>query len=115
VTADEPSQPEPNVVPQQQIVWAPSTPPSAPVSTYVQPLQQQYGPGPIGKVRGTGVCILLSVVTPGIYNIVWYYQTRCVSPRRPARLVRADQRRVERLLAFARRPLTPLPTDSAAH
>ncbi len=75
MTADEPIQPEPNVVPQQQNVWAPSTPPSAPVSTYAQPLQQQYGPGPIGKVRGTGVCILLSVVTLGIYNVVWYYQT----------------------------------------
>ncbi len=29
---------------------------------------------PIGKIRGTGVCILLSIVTFGIYSLVWYYQ-----------------------------------------
>jgi hypothetical protein len=33
-----------------------------------------YGmPGPIGKIRGTGVCVLLSIVTLGIYPLVWYY------------------------------------------
>jgi hypothetical protein len=31
------------------------------------------GVGPIGKVRGTGTCILLTVVTFGIYSLVWYY------------------------------------------
>ncbi|MBC7595742.1 MAG: DUF4234 domain-containing protein [Kineosporiaceae bacterium] len=31
--------------------------------------------GPLGKVRGTGVCILLAFVTLGIYPIVWYFQT----------------------------------------
>lgn len=29
--------------------------------------------GPVGKVRGTGMCILLTVVTLGIYPIVWYF------------------------------------------
>lgn len=29
---------------------------------------------PLGKIRGTGVCILLAIVTFGIYPIVWYYQ-----------------------------------------
>jgi hypothetical protein len=32
------------------------------------------GPGPIGKVRGTGLCILLAIVTLGIYEIVWFYK-----------------------------------------
>ncbi|MGA8257228.1 MAG: DUF4234 domain-containing protein [Nocardioides sp.] len=32
-------------------------------------------PGQIGTVRGTGVCILLSIVTFGIYSLVWYYKT----------------------------------------
>jgi uncharacterized protein DUF4234 len=32
------------------------------------------GPGPIGKVRGTGVCILLTIVTFGIYPLVWFFQ-----------------------------------------
>ncbi|GAA1966194.1 hypothetical protein GCM10009817_02500 [Terrabacter lapilli] len=42
---------------------------------------QQPGPfapvpsGPVGKVRSTGSCILLSIVTLGIYPLVWYYQT----------------------------------------
>ncbi len=29
--------------------------------------------GELGKVRGTGVCILLMIVTFGIYGLVWYY------------------------------------------
>lgn len=34
-----------------------------------------YGPanGPIGKVRSTGLCILLAIVTLGIYQLVWFY------------------------------------------
>lgn len=36
---------------------------------------QQYAPQPtVGKVRGTGTCILLAFVTFGIYPIVWYYK-----------------------------------------
>ena len=31
--------------------------------------------GPLGKTRGTGVCILLAIVTLGIYSIVWFYKT----------------------------------------
>lgn len=34
-----------------------------------------YGGAPIGRIRGTGVCILLSIVTFGIYTVVWFYQT----------------------------------------
>jgi hypothetical protein len=31
--------------------------------------------GPIGKVRGTGACILLTIVTLGFYTWYWYYKT----------------------------------------
>ena len=32
------------------------------------------GAGPIGQVRSTGVCILLAIVTFGIYSIFWFYK-----------------------------------------
>ena len=32
------------------------------------------GPGSIGQVRGTGICILLFIVTLGIYGWVWWYK-----------------------------------------
>jgi uncharacterized protein DUF4234 len=31
--------------------------------------------GPIGKERSTGTCILLYIVTLGIYGLFWYYNT----------------------------------------
>lgn len=31
--------------------------------------------GPLGKVRATGTCILLAVITFGIYSLVWFYKT----------------------------------------
>jgi hypothetical protein len=33
------------------------------------------GSAPLGQIRSTGMCILLAVVTFGIYTIVWYYKT----------------------------------------
>ena len=50
----------------------------SPVSGYQAPYPvagQPFGAGQIGKVRSTGVCMLLMVVTLGIYALVWYYQT----------------------------------------
>jgi hypothetical protein len=41
--------------------------PPAPVGPYLPPS------GPIGKVRGTGIVILLSIITFGIYGLVWTY------------------------------------------
>lgn len=41
------------------------------------PLADVYagpGQGPIGRIRPTGVCILLVIVTLGIYGLIWYYQ-----------------------------------------
>jgi hypothetical protein len=29
----------------------------------------------LGKIRGTGMCIFLSVITFGIYTLVWWYST----------------------------------------
>jgi hypothetical protein len=31
--------------------------------------------GPVGNVRSTGTCILLFIVTLGIYGLVWYYKS----------------------------------------
>lgn len=41
-------------------------------ATYGQP---QAMTGEIGKVRETGMCILLTIVTLGIYPLYWYYVT----------------------------------------
>ena len=30
--------------------------------------------GPVGQLRGTGFCIFLSIITLGIYPLVWFYQ-----------------------------------------
>lgn len=45
----------------------------APVAPYAigSPLA---GREPVGRIRGTGACIALSVVTFGIYSIVWFYK-----------------------------------------
>jgi uncharacterized protein DUF4234 len=41
------------------------------------PLAPLYGPGdgPIGTVRSTGTCVLLTIVTLGFYTWYWYYKT----------------------------------------
>jgi hypothetical protein len=58
---------------------APAVPGQQPPSGYpVQPAYGQppagyAGPGPIGKVRSTGMQILLFIVTFGIWGLVWYY------------------------------------------
>lgn len=41
---------------------------------YVQPYGVPNGQA-LGKIRGTGMCILLTIVTFGIYSLVWFYQT----------------------------------------
>src|SRR3954471_2809573 len=53
-------------------------PPPATYSAYPAPppgAVAAYGgaTGPVGKVRSTGVCILLYIVTLGIYGWFWYY------------------------------------------
>jgi len=58
---------------------SPSQPPAGyayppPPAGYGYPPQPQaYGAGALGQTRGTGMCILLTVVTLGIYPLFWYY------------------------------------------
>lgn len=46
-----------------------TAPPGAPQQAYLAPM----GMGPLGKVRPTGICILLAIVTLGIYTLVWWF------------------------------------------
>lgn len=36
---------------------------------------QVSGQGPVGKIRGTGVVLLLTIVTAGIYGLYYFYAT----------------------------------------
>jgi hypothetical protein len=54
--------------------------PAQPPQPYGQPGYAMQPPpygqrGPVGKVRGTGVTILLLIVTLGIYSLFYYYKT----------------------------------------
>lgn len=67
--------------PNQPPAWQPNQPPAPqayPVDPNAQyaPVQpyQQPGTGELGQIRGTGVAILLCIVTLGIYSIYWYYK-----------------------------------------
>ena len=57
--------------PQQANPWVPGAGMPIVPSTSFAPA----GTGPLGKVRGTGACMLLAVVTLGIYTLVWWYRT----------------------------------------
>lgn len=50
--------------------YAPVPAPAAGMAAYGQP-----GTGPIGQVRSTGTCVLLTIVTLGFYTWYWYYKT----------------------------------------
>lgn len=63
-----PPPPDPNAsVPPPPAAPAYAPAPGAPMAP--------MGPGPVGKVRSTGTCILLAIVTFGIYTFVWWFQT----------------------------------------
>jgi hypothetical protein len=50
--------------------------PAAPAApAYAGPTHAAPAAGPIGQVRSTGTCILLAIVTLGIYTWFWYYKT----------------------------------------
>lgn len=40
-----------------------------------QPQPTPVAAGPVGKVRSTGACILLCIVTLGIYSLYYYFKT----------------------------------------
>lgn len=48
-----------------------------PAPTAAAPLAPMAGPadGPIGQVRSTGTCVLLTIVTLGFYTLYWWYKT----------------------------------------
>lgn len=50
---------------------------AVPVPAAAAPLAPMAGPadGPLGKIRGTGVCILLAIITFGIYSVYWFFKT----------------------------------------
>lgn len=52
----------------------PAAPPAAPQYA-APPAYPAPGAGPVGKVRGTGMCILLLIVTLGFYSLYWFYAT----------------------------------------
>ena len=63
--------PDPNVEPSS----APPPPAYSGVPTTPAPAGLAPAAGPAGKVRSTGTCILLMVVTLGIYGLYWYFAT----------------------------------------
>lgn len=63
----------------QQNPWEPGAPAAAMPSPAYPPATT--GTGEVGKVRGTGVCILLAIVTFGIYSLVWFSKTHAEMKR----------------------------------
>jgi hypothetical protein len=61
-------------------VAVPAEPPVAPPAVPAPAIPAQAGPAhhgqhmpPLGKTRSTGICILLAIVTFGIYPLYWYF------------------------------------------
>src|SRR3954453_293589 len=52
----------------------PAPPPAPPAPAYGVPAAYGGDPGHVGTVRSTGTCVLLFVVTLGIYGLYWDYQ-----------------------------------------
>jgi hypothetical protein len=46
----------------------------SPPAAAAAPYGYQAGAAPIGKIRGTGGCILLTIVTLGFYTWYWFYK-----------------------------------------
>jgi len=67
----DPTQPvSPEVSPSAEV---PAAPPAAP--QYAAPPVYAAPGGQVGKVRGTGMCILLLIVTLGFYSLYYFYAT----------------------------------------
>ena len=69
-TADQP-EPQPPPPAPESVVGAPAPAPGVQPYAMAPPVTTAQA-GPTGKVRSTGVCILLFVVTLGIYGLFWY-------------------------------------------
>ncbi|MBB3041430.1 DUF4234 domain-containing protein [Nocardioides soli] len=70
------STPDPAAAPPPYSAPAPSGG-AAPAYPSAAPLAPMAGPadGPIGQVRNTGTCVLLTIVTLGFYTWYWWYKT----------------------------------------
>jgi len=66
-----PPPPELSKEPATEAVPPPPPPPPVPAPAYGAPVPQMYGPGPVGKVRSTGLCFLWMILTLGIYSFFW--------------------------------------------
>jgi hypothetical protein len=53
---------------------APAAPP-VPVGAALPAYAGAVGTAPLGKIRSTGTCVLLTIVTLGFYTWYWYYAT----------------------------------------
>lgn len=71
------SAPEPAAPPPAPDASAPPPYSGPPAPTAAAPLAPMAGPadGPIGQVRSTGTCVLLTIVTLGFYTLYWWYKT----------------------------------------
>ncbi len=75
MTVDQPAQPTTAQVPVHHDMphpWVPGI--GAPVVPGYGPAVHGPGAGPLGQVRGTGTCMALSVITLGVYTLVWFYR-----------------------------------------
>lgn len=69
---DQPTQPAETTTPASSAVGQPTTPHSMAVYGQGQ-LAPTPGQPSLGKIRSTGLCILLAVVTLGFYTLYWYF------------------------------------------
>jgi hypothetical protein len=53
----------------------PPPPPPTPATFDPPGAPTAAGTAPVGKVRDTGTCFLLTIVTLGFYSLYWYYKT----------------------------------------
>lgn len=73
--AHEPAQPSTHATPGPHSPLLPAPSPYAGAAAGYAPAG--YLPAhaaPVGKIRSTGVCILLAIITFGIYSLVWFYK-----------------------------------------
>ena len=60
--------------PERADIPPPPPPPMArPAGEQMSAYGQPMGPAPVGKVRETGMCIVLTIVTLGFYSLYWWF------------------------------------------
>lgn len=89
---------------QSSYVPAPGTPYGSPTYPY-----GHLGDGSVGKIRSTGACILLTIVTFGFYPLYWWYAVHTEMKRHSGQGIGGG---VALLLAFFIGFVTPFITSS---